>query len=274
MHSEKMASLGQLAAGVAHELNNPAGFILSNMAALPDYLERLEKLLLTYDSTRLSETDAHLVASVKEEVDYEHILADLCSIATDSYVGAERIKGIVQNLRLFSRLDEAEFKEVDVHEGIDSTVRLLSQYFSGSRIRLRREYGNLPRINCHAGQINQVWTNLLVNAAQAIGGATGDVTIKTSCQKETIAISVSDTGRGIAPEHLNRIFDPFFTTKVVGEGTGLGLSISHGIVSQHGGKLTVSSVVGRGTTFDVILPVDPRFGEAQPGRNFQCDTKS
>lgn len=259
VHSEKMASLGQLAAGVAHELNNPAGFILSNMAALPDYVERLEKLLSTYDSTVLSESDAQLVASAKQTADYEHILSDLRSIATDSFIGAERIKEIVQNLRLFSRLDEADVKEVDVHEGIDSTVRLLSQYFSGPRIRLRREYGTLPRISCYAGQLNQVWMNLLVNAAQAIGNAPGEVTIKTSSQNETIAVSVSDTGNGIAPEHVNRIFDPFFTTKAVGEGTGLGLSISHGIVARHRGRMSVSSAIGQGTTFNVVLPVNPQL---------------
>ena len=260
VHSEKMASLGQLAAGVAHELNNPAGFILGNMAALPDYVERLQRLLSTYEAANLSEVDAQIVAAVKQEADYEHILCDLQSIAKDSREGAERIKAIVQNLRLFSRLDESEIKEVDLHEGIDSTVRLLSQYFTGSEISIQREYGNLPRISCYAGQLNQLWMNLLVNAAQAIGDAKGEVKIKTFCQKETVAISISDTGMGIPPEHLNRIFDPFFTTKEVGEGTGLGLSISHGIVARHGGRLTVKSIVGQGTTFDVVLPIDPQVG--------------
>ena len=257
VHSEKMASLGQLAAGVAHELNNPAGFILGNMSALPDYVRRLEKLLAIYDSLTLSEEDAELVASANREIDHEHILSDLTSIARDSHEGAERIKGIVQNLRLFSRLDDAELKEVDVHEGIDSTVRLLSQYFTGTEITLHRQYADLPRITCYAGQLNQVWMNLLVNAAQAIGDASGEVGIKTSRNGESIIVSVSDSGHGIAPEQLNRIFDPFFTTKPVGEGTGLGLSISHGIVTRHGGKLIVNSAVGVGTTFEVVLPVRP-----------------
>ncbi|HKO34910.1 MAG TPA: ATP-binding protein [Pyrinomonadaceae bacterium] len=261
VHSEKMASLGQLAAGVAHELNNPAGFILSNMSALPEYVRRLEKVLSTYDAASLSPVDSEVVAAAKRAVDYDHILGDLNSIATDSFSGAERIQGIVQNLRLFSRLDEAELKEVDVHEGIESTIRLLSRYYTSPSIALRRVYGKLPRISCYAGQLNQVWVNLLVNAAQAIGQGSGEVSIKTSSQERTVAVSVSDTGSGIAPEHINRIFDPFFTTKPVGEGTGLGLSISHGIIARHGGSLSVESTVGRGTTFNIVLPVRPQLVE-------------
>jgi len=255
VQSEKMASLGQLAAGVAHELNNPAGFILSNMSALPEYVQRLEKVLSSYDAASLSPMDIEVVAAAKRAVDYDHILSDLNSIATDSFSGAERIQGIVQNLRLFSRLDEAELKEVDVHEGIESTIRLLSRYYTSPSIALHRVYGDLPRINCYAGQLNQVWMNLLVNAAQAIGEGSGEVSIKTSSQEQTVAVSVSDTGSGIAPEHINRIFDPFFTTKPVGEGTGLGLSISHGIIVRHGGSLSVESAVGRGTTFNIVLLV-------------------
>lgn len=263
VHSEKMASLGQLAAGVAHELNNPAGFILSNMSALPDYLRRLKRILSTYDKATLSPADFQTVAAAKREVDYGSIVTDLSSIAADSFSGAERIKGIVQNLRLFSRLDEAELKEVDVHEGIESTIRLLSQYFTSPSIELRRDYGTLPRISCYAGQLNQVWMNLLVNAAQAVGETGGKVTIKTSAHEQTINVCVADTGRGIAPEHINRIFDPFFTTKAVGEGTGLGLSISHGIISRHGGSVTVESAGGRGTTFNVVLPVRLELTQAR-----------
>ena len=261
VHSEKMASLGQLAAGVAHELNNPAGFILSNTAALPDYLQRLERILSVYDAASLLPADTEAVAAAKREVNYEGILNDLNSIANDCHSGAERIKEIVQNLRLFSRLDEAQLKEVDVHEGIESTIRMLSQYFTSPSIALRRVYGKLPRINCYAGQLNQVWMNLLVNAAQAIGEGPGEVAIKTSSQEQTVTVSVSDTGSGIAPDHIHRIFDPFFTTKAVGEGTGLGLSISHSIVARHGGTLTVESVLGQGTTFNVVLPVRPEFVE-------------
>ncbi|PYS75438.1 MAG: hypothetical protein DMF73_00645 [Acidobacteria bacterium] len=255
VHSEKMASLGQLAAGVAHELNNPAGFIFSNMTILPKYVARVEEILLSYEQVSLNDSDAERIEAVKSKTDYENVLADLTSIAADSYNGAERIRDIVQNLRLFSRLDEAEFKQVDLHESIESTIRLLSKYYSSPLITLRRDYGNLPLINCYAGQLNQVWMNLLANAAQAIGDARGEVRIKTECDQETVSVCVSDTGKGIAPEHLKKIFDPFFTTKPVGEGTGLGLSISHGIVARHRGTLTVESVLGEGTSFKVSLPV-------------------
>lgn len=262
VHSEKMASLGQLAAGIAHELNNPAGFIFSNMAVLPGYVSRLAQILSTYEGISLPDSDAERVRVAKNENDYDNILADLTSIAADSYNGAERIREIVQNLRLFSRLDEAEFKQVDLHEGIESTLRLLSRYYTSPYITLRRDYGNLPPINCYAGQLNQVWMNLLVNAAQAVGDVHGEVQIKTWYDDEIVSASVSDTGKGIAPEHLKRIFDPFFTTKPIGEGTGLGLSISHGIVERHRGTLSVESALGRGTTFTVSLPVNPELNQA------------
>lgn len=254
VHSEKMASLGQLAAGVAHELNNPAGFIFSNMAVLPNYVERVKEILLSYEKVSLNDVDARRIKAVKSNIDYENILTDLTSIAADSYNGAERISDIVQNLRLFSRLDEAEFKQIDLHEGIESTIRLLSKYYTSPNITLRRNYGNLPMINCYAGQLNQVWMNLLTNAAQAIGNTEGEVRIKTECDQLTVSVCISDTGKGVEPEHLKKIFDPFFTTKPVGEGTGLGLSISHGIVGRHQGTLTVESVLGQGTSFRVTLP--------------------
>jgi two-component system, NtrC family, sensor kinase len=200
------------------------------------------------------ETDA-VPGEPRAPIDYESLLSDLESIAADSYSGAERIRDIVQNLRLFSRLDEAEIKRVDLHEGIESTIRLLSQYYTSPGISLRREYGVVPPVECYAGQLNQVWMNLLVNAAQAIGDSNGEVTIRTSSDGERAFVTISDTGHGIQSEHLNRIFDPFFTTKPVGEGTGLGLSISHGIIVRHGGEFTVESSPRRGATFSVTLPI-------------------
>ena len=254
VHSEKMASLGQLAAGIAHELNNPAGFILSNMASLLEYMHELRRILSSAHDASAGTADTASPTVVTPD-DYERLLSDLESIAADSYSGGERIKDIVQNLRLFSRLDEAELKHVDLHEGIESTIRLLSQYYSSPAITLRREYGLVPPIDCYAGQLNQVWMNLLVNAAQAIGNRGGEVRINTSFDGERAFVRISDTGEGIQPEHLNRIFDPFFTTKPVGEGTGLGLSISHGIIVRHGGTLSVESSPGQGATFSVNLPV-------------------
>jgi signal transduction histidine kinase len=170
----------------------------------------------------------------------------------------------VQNLRTFSRLDEAEFKKTDIREGIDSTVRLLSRYYSADNITLTRDYGDLPLVDAYAGQLNQVWMNLLVNAAQAVGKSGGEVRITTRVEDDSVVIAIKDTGCGIAPAHLNKIFDPFFTTKPVGEGTGLGLSISFGIVERHRGTINVESQPAQGTTFTVTLPINnaPQAAEA------------
>lgn len=258
VHTEKMASLGQLAAGVAHELNNPAGFIYSNIALLKDYIKRLKRCLTAFDDVALPPAAAEQIRKMKTEIGYDDILMDLDSILSDCHIGAERIRDIVQNLRLFSRLDEAELKPVDLNEGIEATLRLLSMYYKSGRIRLLRDYGELPQVNCYAAQLNQVWMNLLVNAAQAIGEVEGEVRIKTHCEGENVIVSVSDTGAGIKPEHLKNIFDPFFTTKPVGEGTGLGLSISHGVIVRHGGAIVVDSTPAGGTTFTITMPVDAK----------------
>jgi two-component system NtrC family sensor kinase len=255
VHNEKMASLGQLAAGIAHELNNPAGFIYGNMEILSECAEGLERLLGFYDAASLPTEIAAQVGKVKAEIDYEHTLADLAMIIGDCLHGAERIRDVVQNLRIFSRLDEAELKKIDIHEGIESTLRLLSRYYTAGRITLQRDYAALPPVDCYAGQLNQVWMNLLVNAAQSVGDS-GEVLIRTQLVEEKVTITISDTGSGIAPEHLSKIFDPFFTTKPVGEGTGLGLSITYGIIERHGGSIRVESHLGRGTTFTLVLPVD------------------
>ncbi len=265
VQTEKMASLGQLAAGVAHELNNPSGFIYGNMDILKGCVADLERLLAFYEGVRLAPEDAAAARALKEEIRYEETLADLHSMVADCYEGAGRIRDVVQNLRTFSRLDEAEFKKVDIHEGIESTLRLLSRYYSSEAITLRREYGRLPPVDCYAGQLNQVWMNLLVNAAQAIRHG-GVVSITTENRGGSVAVRISDTGAGIAPEHLPRIFDPFFTTKPVGEGTGLGLSVTYSIVERHGGTIEVESRPGEGTSFTVTVPVDARAAEGRgPG---------
>lgn len=254
--AEKMASLGLLAAGVAHELNNPAGFIYSNVDVLKDYVGRLAKCLRAFDAMSLSVEDAAQIAQLKEQIDYENIISDLDSTLSDTYIGAERIRDVVQNLRLFSRLDEAEIKRVDLHEGLEATIRLLSRYFKPGRITVTRDYGDLPPVTCYAAQLNQVWMNLFVNAAQAIGDDEGTVHIQSRCDGDRVTISISDTGRGISEENLKKIFDPFFTTKPIGEGTGLGLSITHGIIVQHHGTINIESAAGKGTTFVITLPID------------------
>ena len=260
VQNEKMASLGQLAAGVAHELNNPAGFLHGNMDVLDECARGLERLLAFYDAVPFGPDVAEGVREVKEEIEYDNTLADLRSIVADCREGAERICDVVQNLRTFSRLDEAEFKKVDIHEGLESTLRLLSRYYKGG-VTLARDYGTLPPVDCFAGQLNQVWLNLLVNAAHAVKDG-GEVSIRTRLEGETAVIRIGDTGYGIAPENLSRIFDPFFTTKPVGEGTGLGLSVTYSIVERHRGTIKVESELGRGTAFTVTIPVDaPRVEE-------------
>jgi two-component system NtrC family sensor kinase len=253
VHNEKMASLGQLSAGIAHELNNPAGFIYGNMDMLKDYVAGLKKLLTAYSEIPLPEPLAAQVNAIKAEIDYDVVIAELSSIIVDCLEGAGRIRDVVQNLRLFSRLDEAEVKKIDLHEGIDSTIRLLSRYYSSGRIQLIRDYGDLPLVCCYAGQLNQVWMNLLVNAAQAVG-TEGEVRISTLTDGDSVVVKISDTGCGISAKQLNKIFDPFFTTKPVGDGTGLGLSISYGIIERHHGTIAAESSVGEGTTFTVRIP--------------------
>jgi two-component system, NtrC family, sensor kinase len=255
VHSEKMAGLGRLTAGIAHELNNPAGFIYGNMDLISSYLGRLELLLSRYERVSLSAAEATELNSTKKEIGYDTLLSDLRSMIADCAEGSERIRDVVQNLRTFSRLDEAEFKKVDLHEGIDATIRLLSRYYGTGRIRLIKEYGQIPQVNCYAGQLNQVWTNLLVNAAQAIMDD-GEVKISTEVEVDSVSVTIADTGCGIGPDELPKIFDPFFTTKPVGEGTGLGLSITYGIIERHGGTIGVESVLRKGTKFRVSIPID------------------
>lgn len=255
VQSAKMASLGQLAAGVAHELNNPVGFVHANLEMLDQHFTNLTRLIEYYDQIDISAIDGAKAASIKDEIGYPTILGDINSIVRDCRDGSDRIRDIVQNLRTFSRLDEADYNLTNIHEGLDSTIRLISGYFSSGNIRLVRDYGDLPVIQAFSGQLNQVWMNLLVNAAQAIGTGKGEVKIKTSVDDDDIFVEISDSGCGIAVQDLNRIFDPFFTTKPVGEGTGLGLSISFGIVERHGGNITVDTRLGVGTTFKVRLPL-------------------
>lgn len=265
VQNEKMASIGQLAAGVAHELNNPAAFIYSNMESLARYVSNLSRLLSAHDQLPPSPERALHIDALKREIHYDVLLSELPGIVTDCQEGASRIRDIVQNLRTFSRLDEAELKKVDIHAGIDATIRLLSQYYNSNHISLKRDYANLPPVECFASQLNQVWMNLLINAAQAVGSGPGEVRIATRLDGGMVSVTISDTGSGIAPDHLEKIFDPFFSTKPVGQGTGLGLSISYGIVANHGGVIKVASVPDRGTTFTTLIPLKPTLSKAKQG---------
>lgn len=253
VHSAKMASLGQLVAGVAHELNNPIGFIFSNMGHLRDYSSRLLQLI------EAAEKNPQNVETLKKEYDFDYIVQDLPRLIQSCEDGARRVRDIVVGLRNFSRLEEAKIKRIDLADSIEQTLRLLAGELKG-RIRVHTEFADLPEIVCYASQLNQVFMNILSNAAQAIDGE-GDIWVSAmatsgSSGSGLVRVSIRDSGRGMPHDIVDKIFDPFFTTKTVGEGTGLGLSISYGIVRKHGGDISVKSEIGKGTEFIVTLPID------------------
>jgi two-component system, NtrC family, sensor kinase len=249
VHTAKMASLGQLVAGVAHELNNPIGFVYSNMSTLRDYIEKLHRVI------EASAKGSTAVENAKKDIDYEFIAQDLPKLIASSEEGARRMRDIVVKLRNFSRLDEAKLKRVELQEGIETTLSLL-QGETKNRIRLHTEFEKVPEVLCYASQVNQVFMNILSNASQAIDGE-GDIWIRVEEQPVgTARISIRDSGPGMKKELIDRIFDPFFTTKGVGQGTGLGLSISYEIVKKHGGEIHVKSEPGKGSEFVIEIPID------------------
>ena len=262
IHQEKMASLGRLVAGIAHELNNPINFVHGNLPYLKEYTDDLKKLIETVEIQ--DEKSKQALEDLKEEVKYDFLITDLDNILADLNEGADRIRHIVRNLKSFSRLDEAELKDASIHDGLDSTLKILSQYYGRDKIKVNKLYGEIPEILCYPGQLNQLWMNLLSNAAQALEGKSDpEVSIKTSLNDTAVVIVVRDNGPGIEPEVQSKIFDPFFTTKPVGQGTGLGLSICHSIVERHGGKIILDSTVGEGTTFTVEIPIHQKTEELE-----------
>ena len=254
VHSSKMVSLGQLVAGVAHELNNPIGYTYSNIHHLKEYQKNVQKMFDAFEKNiqKLPENDQEKIKKIKKELNIDHLLSDMNKIIESSLEGIEKTKEIVIGLRNFSRLDEAETKIVDIHEGIESTLKLLTNEMS-EKITVHKNFGKIPKINCYSSQLNQVFMNLLSNAIQAIPRK-GDIWIATMVVKDQIHITIKDNGIGISQENLSRIFDPFFTTKKIGEGTGLGLSIAYGIIEKHKGTLKVKSELGKGSIFTIILP--------------------
>lgn len=267
VHSAKMVSLGQLVAGVAHELNNPIGFIYSNMVHLKDYAEKLIQLV------EIAEKQPEKLAEAKDEFEFDYIVKDLPKLISSCQDGARRTRDIVLGLRNFSRLEETKLQEVDIQQSLNTTLDLLHGEIK-NRIEIHKNYEPTPMILCYASQINQVLMNILSNAVQAIEGS-GNIWISTMPLKEFkgakkhpsakeknvtlgwIQVSIQDSGKGMTPQTLEKIFDPFFTTKGVGQGTGLGLSISYGIIENHGGEIQVRSEVNVGTEFLIILPVHP-----------------
>jgi signal transduction histidine kinase len=257
---EKMASVGQLVAGVAHELNNPIGFVASNAATLEDFVGRLRAMLESYRSRdgALPDADRRALGEEWQARKIDYALRYLDSMILGIREGAERTRKIVRDLRVFARGDDDVRQPVDLHEELESSLTLLGHLLK-DRVVVERKYGDLPAVECVRSQIDQVLLNILANAAQAIEGP-GAITIETRQEDGWAVVAVRDTGPGIAPDVIGRIFDPFFTTKPVGEGSGLGLSISYEIVKKHGGEIDVESRPGEGATFTMRLPVESAKG--------------
>ena len=256
LHQEKMASIGQLAAGVAHEINNPIGFITSNLSTLGKYLSRLSGFLAVQSGCIAAGAPPEQVESVRQQqagLKIDYIVKDLEDLVRESLEGAERVRSIVADLKSFSRVDETEFKQADLNECLRSTINIVWNEIK-YKATLKKELGEIPRTRCYPQQMNQVFMNLLVNAAHAIEQQ-GTITVRSREENGYISVTVADTGHGIPEANLNRIFEPFFTTKEVGKGTGLGLSITYDIVKKHNGEITVRSEPGKGTEFTVRIPV-------------------
>jgi len=250
LQSEKLASIGQLAAGVAHEINNPVGFVNSNFGALERYVDSLFSLIDAYGSVE----HAAEAPAIRQRIDYEFLKEDIAALFKESRDGLERVKRIVQDLRDFSRVDSSlEWQQTNLHTCLDTTLSVATNEIK-HKADVVKLYGDIPEIQCLPSQLNQVFLNLMVNAAQAIAQH-GTLTLATGAEADWVWVAISDTGSGIAPEHQKRIFDPFFTTKPVGKGTGLGLSVSYNIVAKHNGRIEVESELGKGTTFRIWLPV-------------------
>jgi signal transduction histidine kinase len=293
LQSEKMASLGKLAAGVAHEINNPMAFVNSNLRALKEYmedtlqlLEGYERVLTAVERGDAGETTAQTkkVRALSEQIDFGFVQKDFDRLMTQSLEGVERVRQIVQNLREFSHVDQADQKWFNINRGIESTLDIVWNELK-YKAEVIKELGEIPEILCYPQQLNQVFMNLLVNAAQAMdrqaessvgkgeasgsarteGAAShfpaeqrGKIWIRSFERDNQVVVEVEDTGCGIAPENFRKVFEPFYTTKPVGKGTGLGLSISYGIVQKHGGRIELESIVGKGTTFRILLPIAKR----------------
>ncbi len=266
LQSEKMASIGQLAAGIAHELNNPIGFVHSNLGTLTGYLDDLMTILDAYANAASQQGEncpnLKAIEQLREERDFDFVREDIFKLLAESKDGISRVRKIVQDLKTFARVGEQEWQEADLHQGLDSTLNIVWNELK-YKCQVIKEYGDIPPVYCLISQLNQVFMNLLVNAGHAIEQK-GTITIRTRRQDEDkVIIEITDTGKGIPPENLRRIFEPFFTTKAVGKGTGLGLSVSYNIVRRHQGQITVDSQPGVGTTFRVTLPIHPDTSAAQ-----------
>ncbi|MDM8351130.1 ATP-binding protein [Pseudomonas sp. sp1636] len=258
MQSEKLAAIGQLAAGVAHEINNPIGYVFSNLRTLASYVHDLLRIIDRVDSA----ANLDELRQLKRSLEYDYIRSDVEALIGESEDGIERVKKIITALKDFSHFEEDEFRLADLHRGLDTTLKVVNNELK-YKAEVIKEYGQLPAVECMPSQINQVMMNLLVNAAHAIEQF-GRITLRSGHENGWAWLEVEDSGQGIAPHLLNRIYEPFFTTKPVGKGTGLGLSLSYNIVRKHSGRIEVFSTLGQGTRFRVWLPIQqPTQPQAQ-----------
>jgi signal transduction histidine kinase len=258
VQSEKLASLGQLAAGMAHEINNPVAYVTNNLAVLNRDVRSVIEVLQAYrrGADVLAQADPRLAAEVAEleaASDLAWIEENLPHLFAASLEGLGRVRNIVQNLREFARLDSAELDELDLNAALTSTLEILARDVEEKQLAVQTSFGQLPLVVCRPGKIHQVFHNLLLNAIQASQPG-GIIELRTAVDREQVVVEVLDHGSGIAPEHKPRLFEPFFTTKAVGRGAGLGLAICYGIIRDHGGAIEVDSQLGRGSLFRVRLP--------------------
>ena len=259
LQADRMASIGQLAAGVAHEINNPIGYIQSNLGTLREYVQSLLRLIEAQDGAlhrlRMEQPEtARQIEDLREQIDFEFLAKDLPTLLAESQEGIARVRKIIQDLRDFSRAGHAEdWSLADIHAGLDSTINIVWNDLK-YKVELLKRYGDIPPVECLPSQLNPEILNIQVNAGHAIEQR-GQITITTYAEGGMVFIEISDSGKGIPAENLARVFEPFFTTKPIGKGTGLGLSISYGIIKKHNGDIDVRSEVGVGTTFLIKLPV-------------------
>ena len=267
LQSEKMASIGQLAAGVAHEINNPIGYVHSNLGSLQEYLRSLFTVIEAYERALHAPDPKHMLPEIEEirgRLDIDFITRDLPQLLAESREGIERVTRIVRDLKDFSYSGRGDsWRRVDLHAGLESTINIIWNELK-YKVTLERRYSELPLIECLPSELNQVWMNLLLNAGHAIGER-GSIVVSTGQDQDMVWVECRDSGNGIPAEVLKRIFDPFFTTKPVGSGTGLGLSISYSIVNKHHGRIDVDSAPGQGSAFRVWLPVNQPAGAGGQG---------